>query len=125
MDASRFGSVTALLGGLAWVVSAALGWGSEPNDYFYLAGAGLMLLALGAFGYALVATAPLWLRVVVTVATAALGYMVWLAVLDLFGTEHLALLFGGLVLLLGAGLTLSRLGDGEVQPQGRGSHAAR
>lgn len=124
MFVSRFGSIAAVLGGLAWVVSAALGWGAEPNELVYLVGLGLLLLALAACGYALVATAPLWLRVVVTVATPALGYMVWLIVLDLLTPEHLALLFGGLGMLLGAGIALSRR-EGEVQPEGHGAHAAR
>lgn len=125
MNASRFGSFAALLGGLAWVVAAVLGWGAEPDEYLYYAGVGLLALALAALGYALVPRAPLWLQLVVTVATPVLGLMVWLIVEDAIPERHLALLGGGIVLLLGAGIALSRRREAVMHPEGPGSHAAR
>jgi hypothetical protein len=124
MAPRRIGSFAALLGGVVWLVAAVLEWGAEPNQNLYLTGLALMMLALAATGYALVATAPLWLRVVVTLATAALGLMVWLIVRD-SAADHIALLGGGIALLLGAGLALSRGRETGSAPQGRGSHAAR
>lgn len=123
MAPRKIGSFVALLGGVVWLVAAVLEWGAEPNRILYLAGLALMLLALAAGGYALVATAPVWLRVVVALATPALGYMVWLIIFDAVSGEHLALLGGGIVLLLGASLGLTRGRD--TEPEGRGSHAAR
>jgi hypothetical protein len=125
MAPRKIGSFAALLGGVVWLVTAVLEWGAEPNQALYLAGVALMLLALAAAGYALVATAPVWLRAVVASATPALGLMVWLIVFDAISAKHLALLGGGIALLLGAGLGLSRGRDEDTQPESRGSHAAR
>lgn len=125
MGPRKIGSFAALLGGVVWLVTAVLEWGSEPNRTLYLAGVVLMLVALAAAGYALVATAPLWLRLVVGLATPALGLMVWLFVYDGVSAKHLTLLGGGIALLLGSGLALSRGRDKEGEPAGPGSHAAR
>jgi hypothetical protein len=123
MAPRRIGSIAALLGGVVWIVAAVLAWGAEPHRALYYAGLALMLLALAATGYALVATAPVWLRLVVTAATAALGLMIWLIVRDV-AADHIALLEGGLAQLLGAGIALSRRREEEAAP-GPGSHAAR
>ena len=48
MSVSRWGSVAALLGGLAWVVSAVLGWGEDPEQVSYLVGLALLVVALAA-----------------------------------------------------------------------------
>ncbi len=126
MAPRKIGSFAALLGGVVWLVAAVLEWGAETNQSLYLAGVALMLLGLAAGGYALVATGPVWLRLVVALATPALGYMVWLIIFDAVSAEHLALLGGGIVLLLGAGLGLTRgRRDGDTEPEGRGTHAAR
>jgi len=129
VSASRFGSIAAILGGVAWVVSAVLGWGDEPEEYYYLAGLVMLVLSLAAGGYALVAGAPIWLRGVVLLATPALGFMVWLVVVDTSGTDYLAVVVAGALLVVAGGIGLGR---GRVQgeepdepPPARGRRAAR
>jgi len=129
MSASRWGSVAALLGGLAWVVSAVLGWGEDPEQVSYLVGLTLLVVALAAAGYSLVATAPVWLRAVVTLATPALGFTVWLVVLDSVSTGSVAVALAGVVLLVGGGIgmgrTSGRAREGRPEPPVRGRRAAR
>ena len=129
MSASRWGSVAALLGGLAWVVSAVLGWGEDPEQVSYLVGLALLVVALAAAGYSLVATAPVWLRAVVTLATPALGFMVWLVVLDSVSAGSVAVVLAGVVLLVGGGIgmgrTAGRTREERPEPPVRGRRAAR
>ena len=129
MSVSRWGSVAALLGGLAWVVSAVLGWGEDPEQVSYLLGLAMLVVALAAAGYSLVATAPVWLRAVVTLATPALGFTVWLVVLDSVSTGSVAVALAGVVLLVGGGIGLGRTSgrtrEERPEPPVRGRRAAR
>ena len=131
MRSSKWASLAAVVAGLAWVASAVLGWGDEPEQLTYLAGLALMLLALAFGGYALVATAPVWLRAIVAVATPALGYAVWLSVESL-GTEYVMVVLAGVVLVVAGGIGLGRAsangsdaGGGDPEPPVRGRRAAR
>ncbi|MGN6129122.1 MAG: hypothetical protein ACTHOK_02150 [Nocardioidaceae bacterium] len=124
MSASRVASGAAALGGIGWVAGAALGWGSDAPAALYLVGLLLALLALAALGYSLVATAPVWLRAVVTVATPALGYMVWVTVRDAFAHDYVPVAVAGLLLLAAGGVGLSRR-DQAPPAVTRGRRAAR
>lgn len=131
MTVSRLGSVAAIVGGLVWILVAALAWGDEdPGGVLYVVGYALLLAAGAAMGYSLVAKAPVWLRAVVTVANAALGAMLWLILDDMLSPGSLALLVGGLLLLVGGGIGLSRASgpgakDTTPPPPARGRRAAR
>ena len=131
MSVSRFGSVVALLGGLVWVVAAVLSWGDdELNQSLYVAGLVLLVLAFAALGYSLVATAPVWLRAVVSIATPLLGLMVWLILRDSLSSDYVAAVVGGVLLLVGGGIALGRGGraapaSGKPEPPARGRRAAR
>lgn len=130
MRSSKWASLVAIVGGLAWVASAVLGWGDEPEQYSYLSGLVLLVLALAFGGYALVATAPIWLRALVAVATPALGSMIWLTV-EAAGTDYLMVVLAGAVMLLAGGIGLARGGssapgvDAQPDPPARGRRAAR
>src|SRR5687768_12292720 len=107
MTVNRLGSVGAVLGGLVWIAAAALGWGDdELSQPLYLAGLVLLVVAFAALGYALVATAPVWLRAVVTIATPVLGVMVWLILRDSLTPDYVAAAVGGVLLLGGGGIGL-------------------
>ncbi|MGN6575028.1 MAG: hypothetical protein ACTHKG_05020 [Nocardioides sp.] len=129
MTVSRVGAVAAVLGGLLWIVAGVIGWGDEPiNQPLYVAGLVLLVVAFAALGYALVATAPVWLRAVVTIATPALGLMVWLILRDSL-SDYVAAVTGGALLLVGGGVALARsrppaAGPAEPPPA-RGRRAAR
>lgn len=111
MTISRVGSLAAVLGGLVWIVAAVIGWGDDELDQpLYLAGLVLLVLAFVALGYALVSSAPVWLRVVVAVATPLLGLMVWLILRDSLSSEYVAVLAGGVLLLVGGAIALGRSG---------------
>ena len=131
MTVSRLGAVAAVLGGLLWVVAALLGWGDDAlNQPLYVAGLVLLVVAFAALGYALVATAPIWLRAVVTIATPALGLMVWLILRDSLPSEYVAAVTGGVLLLAGGGIALGRSrsktpASPEPPPPARGRRAAR
>jgi hypothetical protein len=130
MTVSRVGAVAAVLGGLLWIVAGALAWGDDTiNQPLYVAGLVLLLVAFLALGYALVATAPVWLRAVVTLATPALGLMVWLILRDSL-SEYVASVTGGVLLLAGGGIALLRgrsatAGTPQPPPPARGRRAAR
>ena len=119
MRSSKWASLVAIVGGLAWVASAVLGWGDEPEQYSYLSGLVLLVLALAFGGYALVA-----------VATPALGSMIWLTV-EAAGTDYLMVVLAGAVMLLAGGIGLARGGssapgvDAQPDPPARGRRAAR
>lgn len=130
MSVSRIGSLGALLGGLVWVVAAVLSWGDDELDQsLYLAGLALLVVAFAALGYALVATAPVWLRAVVTIATPLLGLMVWLILRDSLPSDYVAAAVGGVLLFVGGGIALGRArGDSppvKPDPPARGRRAAR
>ena len=130
MRSSKWASLVAVGGGLVWIASAVLGWGDEPEQITYFAGLVLMLLALAFGGYALVATAPVWLRAVVAVATPALGLSIWLA-LEGLGTAYVLVVLAGVVLLVAGGIGLGRASashpdsGGDPEPPLRGRRAAR
>jgi hypothetical protein len=122
----RVAALAALLGGATWVVAAVLGWDGDAQRATYDAGLVLGVLALAAGGYTLVDHAPVWLRLLVTVATAALGYVVWVSVVDAFTEDHLPVLLAGAVMVVVGVATLAlRRGrrDGGQVPHGH--HAAR
>jgi hypothetical protein len=128
MSVSRLGSVAALLGGLVWVAAAVLSWGdAELNRGLYLAGLVLLVASFAALGYSLVATAPVWLRAVVTIATPLLGLMVWLILRDSIPADYVAAVVGGVLLFVGGGIALGRAGSAPAKPEppARGRRAAR
>ena len=125
MTASRWGSVAALLGGVAWVVSAVLGWGEEQEQTAYLVGLGLVVVALAFGGYALVATAPVWLRAVVTLATPALGFAVWLTVMESVTPGYLPVIIGGVVLVVAGAIGLARGAQRDDKPEPPPAHGRR
>lgn len=123
MTISRLGSVAAVLAGAAWVVAALLAWGEgELDATLYLAGFALLVAAFAALGYALVSTAPVWLRGVVTLGTPALGAMVWLIIADAIGQAYVAAVVGGVLLVFGGGIGLSQASAPEHV---EGSHRGR
>lgn len=80
MDPRRIASIAAVVGGASWLLEVVLTWSdgsSGPAGMLFYVGLVALAVALGAGGYTLVETAPLWLRAVVVVATPALVLMVW------------------------------------------------
>jgi hypothetical protein len=84
MTSRRVASVAGVIAGVGWLAKAALIWANGGQNtggglmgVVFLAGLIGVVVALGAAGYALVRTAPLWLRAVVTVAVPLLVMMVW------------------------------------------------
>jgi hypothetical protein len=131
MTPSRIASVTAMVGGLCWLarfvlVSAGIGVGSGLPGLLHWGGTALLVVALLASGYALVATAPVWLRLVVSVAETLLVLAVWQVVEAGLGSARLASLVGGvLALAAGAfGLVRARRAPPAEKPV-RGRRAAR
>ena len=108
MDASRAAFGAALLSGLVWVVAGALDWGGDVNPVVYAVGLVGFVIAFATFGYTLVDHAPVWLRAVVSIATPALAYMVWIAVSDPFANDHLPVVAAGVVLLVVGAVGLAR-----------------
>lgn len=127
MSASRIASVAAVLGGLVWIVAAVKDWGSTADgSVVYEAGMVVFGVALAAAGYALVATAPVWLRVVVMLATPALGYMVWITVEQaLDGRDYVPVAAAGVVMVLAGGVGLTQTRAEKPEPVVRGRRAAR
>ena len=85
MDPRRIASAAAVVGGVSWLMKVTMIWGnggrdmdSEPVQMLYKAGFAVLAVALGAAGYTLVERAPVWLRMVVAVATPLLVLMVWM-----------------------------------------------
>ncbi len=115
----------AVLVGVAWLASTVLDWGAEPQSTLYVVGLGLLVLSLASLGYALVATAPLWLRAVVTVATPALGYTVWLAVLDAVEANGAVFVTGAGMLVVGATGLIRALRRGSPSRRERPVHGRR
>lgn len=127
MTVSRLGSIAAVLGGAAWIAAALLAWGEdELGQVLHLVGFVLLVAAFAALGYALVATAPVWLRAVVTTATPALGAMVWLILQDAIPQAYVAAVVGGVLLAVGGGIGLSQAsGPRPAELPQRGRRAAR
>ena len=124
MTVSRLGSIAAVLGGVAWIVAALLSWGEdELGAALYYGGLALLVAAFAALGYALVATAPVWLRAVVTLATPALGAMVWQIILVEVPHAFVASVVGGVLLVVGGGIALSQSsGPAPTETPPRGGH---
>lgn len=131
MSPSRIASVAALLGGAAWLVRGLLIWGQETAsgvlaEALLWAGTAAFAVGLAAAGYALVATAPIWLRMVVSVAVVLLVLAIWVLVDDALGSDWISALVGA-GLAVAAGLWgLGRPGPAPVDPPPvRGRRAAR
>ena len=104
-------------------MSAELGWGDQAEDISYIVRLVLFVDWLALGGYALVATAPVWLRAVVTVATPALGYVVWSTVLASVDLDYLPVLVAGVVMLVAGAIGLGRAGQrpsADPEPPTRG-----
>ena len=126
MNVSRAAAMAAVLGGLVWLVAAALDWGQDVNPIVYTIGLVWFLVALMGLGYGLVDKAPVWLRAVVSVATPLLGYGAWFTVSDAFTSNYLPVLVAGLLLVATGGLVLARSRSAEpVGAPVRGRRAAR
>jgi hypothetical protein len=126
MNVSRAAAIAAVLGGLVWLVAAALDWGQDVNPIVYTVGLVWFLVALMGLGYGLVDKAPVWLRAVVSVATPLLGYGVWFTISDAFTSSDLPVLVAGLLLVAVGGLALVRSRGAEpVEAPVRGRRAAR
>lgn len=116
-----------LLSGLVWVAAAVMSRSADEVDVsLYLAGLALLIAGLAAGGYALVATAPVWLRAIVSVATPLLGYSLWVIIRDSLGSDYLAVLVVGIALLVSGAIGLGRAKPVErADPPVRGRRAAR
>jgi hypothetical protein len=130
MTPSRIASVTAIVGGLCWlarfVLVSAGGSGSGLPTLLHWGGTALLVLALLASGYALVATAPVWLRLVVSVAETLLVLAVWQVVEAGLGSSRLASLVGGVLALAAGAFGLVRARRAApVEKPVRGRRAAR
>jgi len=127
MNVSRTAAMAAVLGGLVWLVAAALDWGQDVNPVVYTIGLVWFLVALMGLGYGLVDKAPVWLRAVVSVATPLLGYGVWFTISDAFASNYLPVLAAGLLLVAIGGLVLARRRSAEPVAAApvRGRRAAR
>ncbi|NUS52176.1 MAG: hypothetical protein HOQ22_14195 [Nocardioidaceae bacterium] len=121
--------MAAILGGLVWIVGGVLGWGANVNPVAYLVGLGWFLVAFAAFGYTLVDHAPVWLRGIVSLATPALAYVVWMSVTDAFATDSPPALGAGLLLLVVGAVAMGRGGRSTAAAPAhvpvRGRRAAR
>jgi hypothetical protein len=126
MSVSRAAGMAAVLGGLVWLVAAALDWGRDVNPVVYTVGLVWFLVASMGLGYGLVDKAPVWLRAVVSVATPLLGYGVWFTISDAFSSNYLPVLAAGLLLVAIGVLVLVRGRRAEpVEAPVRGRRAAR
>ena len=84
MDPRRIAASAAVVGAVAWLTKVGMIWangGANTDEglvgVMYLIGLLGVVVALGASGYTLVETAPVWLRAIVVVATPVLVLMVW------------------------------------------------
>lgn len=86
---------------MAWLVRTYLIWGDDTAptgglpDLLLRSGTVVLVVALAAGGYALVATAPVWLRGVVSVATVLLILMLWQLVTEALDSDWMTALAGG------------------------------
>lgn len=140
---SKIASIAALIGGACWLTKVGLIWangGTNTDEglvgvMFFVGLAGLVI-ALAVGGYALVATAPIWLRGVVSIALPVMVIMVWQVVDDLIkaiytednwiqGELNIVL---AAVIAVGLGLWKVRRpssGGGDEPRHTRGNHIAR
>ena len=143
MAASKIASIAALIGGACWLTKVALIWangGSNTDDglvgVMFFVGLGFLVLALAAGGYALVATGPIWLRGVVSVALPVMVSMVWQVIDDLIKAIYTEenWLQGELNIILAALIAVSlglwkvrrsSSGGGDEPRHTRGNHIAR
>lgn len=82
MTPTKIASMVAVVGGVGWLAKVALIWAAGGTEGLlsgltFLVGLLGLVVALGAAGYSLVRTAPIWLRLVVSVAFPVLVFMVW------------------------------------------------
>lgn len=126
MTSGRAASIAAVLGGLVWVAAAALDWGDDVNPIAYLVGLVWFVVSLAALGYSLTAKAPVWLRGIVSLATPALGFMVWVTLRDPFLTNDLPVGVAG-VMMVASGVRGVRRAKPKVRREApvRGRRAAR
>ncbi|MGH3330564.1 MAG: hypothetical protein ACRDPJ_04575 [Nocardioidaceae bacterium] len=100
---SRIASVAAIGGAAAWFARGLLVRGEAAPDTAGLPGILLLVgmvalsLAVAGSGYALVATAPVWLRGVVSIAFTTLVWMVWQLVVAALDSEWLSTMSGAAV----------------------------
>ncbi|MGZ4429777.1 MAG: hypothetical protein ACXVW2_17565 [Nocardioidaceae bacterium] len=99
MSASRLASWGALAVGVVWIGAAVLGWGGDAMPLLYYPGLLGAVIVLAAFGYSLVAKAPVWLRLIVSVCNASLGLMLWITAVSAVGVKAIVVLAAGIVLL--------------------------
>lgn len=125
MKSSKVASVTGVMGGLVWIAAAIRGWGYNADPTLYTAGLGLMGLSLAAVGYALVAHAPFWLRLVVMIATPSLGFMMWITAKAAFPTDHAPVLVAGVIMVTAGLIGLGRKSRDVAPVPVRGRRAAR
>ncbi|HSE72109.1 MAG TPA: hypothetical protein VLA97_15205 [Nocardioidaceae bacterium] len=131
MRASRVAAIAALAGGVAWLASAFTNVGV---DQFSAGGLGLVTLSAGyaafalataAAGYSLVDKAPLWLRLVVSLALLLLAAMVWSLVVQALDSDWLCAMLGGVSGVLFAVVVLARSRRVQAPVPVRGRRAAR
>ncbi len=136
MTISRWGAVAAVVGGLLWTAEAVLlfaggGDKSAAAEGLYYAGMLALVLALAVAGYSLVRTAPVWLRLIPTVAFPLLVFAVWILVRDALVAlqiqgdewrgEAYTLLAGGVMAVLVGALKLGRSASGSTAPPSGGA----
>lgn len=126
MTPTRAAAFAALAGGTLWLVRAFAIWG-QATASGGVPGAALwtgyvaFALALAASGYSLVATAPVWLRALVSVALPALVAAVWAALAEGLASDWLTSLLGALVGLGWAVLALRHTRPAPPAVRGRRS----
>lgn len=141
MRSSKIASFAALVGGVAWLVKVALIWanGGENTDggpvaACYFLGLVVLAVALLAGGYTTVATAPAWLRLVVSVATVLLGWIIFTSIgsaaqgvytADTWLRDELGIMISALLALLGATIGFARIrATAPAAPPKHGGHRA-
>lgn len=133
MRAGKVASLAAVIGGVLWLVRALLVWaaGGSGGDVSgvlvvacSVAGFAAIAVALLTAGYSTVATAPMWLRLVVSVALLSLGWVVYVSLAEVCGDGPTVLLSAACALLAGAvGLVHARRQE-PVAPARVPAHAA-
>ncbi len=114
MNVRTVTALLALVGGLVWAAAGAVGWGDDPvtgaANTLALLGFVVLALAGAGLGYALVTTAPVWLRAVVTVCAGALVALVVTSIAPDLDFPATVLVVAGVVVALlgGLGLALGR-----------------
>ena len=128
MTAQKTASVTAVLGGVLWLL-AALG---VATGLCFAAGLVLLVVALLAGGYTTVAAAPVWLRLLVPVAVVALGWIVFASIdaamhgITATGSQgdRLTLVVGAVLALVGGALGWLRVRAAAPSARPTGGHRA-